>query len=111
MSEITRRLSAYITETGTDLKKMSEKTGISYTCLYDSLRHTDRDRPLRDYELAAICNYLGKDVSDFLDGVIVINGRRCSVINILGEGREILASISADDIVEKSGITVECVFC
>lgn len=28
MSEITRRLSTYITDTGTDLKKMSEKTGI-----------------------------------------------------------------------------------
>ena len=75
MSEITRRLSAYITETGTDLKKMSEKTVIPYTCLYDSLRHTDRDRPLRDYELAAICNYLGKDVSDFPKRCIHFSGR------------------------------------
>ena len=111
LSQITKRVSAYVEETGIDIKKMSEKTGIPYTCLYDSLRHTDRDRPLRDYEFNAVCNYLGKKPSDFTDNCIAIGGRRCTAINILGDEGELLASISADNVIEKTGVTVECVFC
>jgi len=43
----TRNLGEYVREKGINVTRMSEKTGIPYTALYDSLLHKNRERDLR----------------------------------------------------------------
>ena len=54
----TRALSKYVTEKGVNLSRVSEKTGISYQALRDSLSENGRKRDLRAGEFFQICSFL-----------------------------------------------------
>lgn len=63
----TRNLGEYVREKGINVTRMSEKTGIPYTALYDSLLHKNRERDLRIGEFFSICLFLGVDPMIFAD--------------------------------------------
>lgn len=61
----TSSLSAYIIDKGVNLKRISEKTGISYQILRDSLSENGRKRDLRAGEYFLICSFLNLNPMDF----------------------------------------------
>lgn len=62
----TKAIADYIKEKGISVKKVSDKTGIPYCVLYDSLCSKTRNRDLRADEFMAVCNFLEKDPRDFM---------------------------------------------
>lgn len=62
----TRNLGKYVRDKGINITRMSEKTGVPYAALYDSLCSKTRSRDLRAAEYMAVCNFLGKDPRDFV---------------------------------------------
>lgn len=67
MSKVTENLARYVKEKGFYLSVISQKTGIPYEAVYDSLSNKDRDRDLRDWELIEICAFLEVNPMDFRD--------------------------------------------
>lgn len=63
----TKRLAKYIADKGMSIKNISEKTGIPYSALYDSLSNTNRNRELRADEFMEICKFLEKKPEDFAE--------------------------------------------
>lgn len=64
-----KNISDYIKSKGINLTVMSRQTGVSYFALYDSLMNDNKNRQLRGTELIAICEFLEKEPSDFIDKV------------------------------------------
>ncbi len=62
----TKAVANYIKSKGISVKTISERTGISYSVLYDSLCSKTRNRDLRADEFMAVCNFLEKDPRDFM---------------------------------------------
>ena len=67
MDAITQSVARYIEEKGVSVRNLSEKTGISYSALYDSLLNKGRGRELRAWEFMAICRFLEKKAEDFME--------------------------------------------
>ena len=109
IGKVTESVSAYVKRIGADIKKMSEATGIPYMSLYDSLRNTQRSRQLKADELLLICDYLAVSPWTFYTPGISIDGRRYEEICIKQDDGTLIASITAEDIIEAEGVTVVCV--
>ena len=65
LDEATTNVSKYVKETGINVSKMSECTGIPYFQLYYSLLNKKRNRPLRASEYLKVCKFLQKSPWDF----------------------------------------------
>lgn len=63
----TEKVAKYVADKGISIKKMSERTGIPYTSLYNSLMNTRRKRDLRADEFMAVCIFIGVDPMFFAD--------------------------------------------
>ena len=63
----TKLLSDYIKQKGFSISKIAKETGIPYSALYDSLSNDSRDRDLRIDEFVKVCQFIGKNVSDFYE--------------------------------------------
>ena len=61
------KVAKYVADKGISIKKISERTGIPYTSLYNSLMNTRRKRELRADEFMAVCIFIGVDPMLFAD--------------------------------------------
>lgn len=68
MDNPTISLSRYVKDKGVSLKRISEKTGISYQVIRDSLSMNGRNRELRAGEFLSICEFLSLDPRCFEKG-------------------------------------------
>lgn len=63
----TEKVAKYVADKGISIKKISERTGIPYNSLYNSLMNTRRKRELRADEFMAVCIFIGIDPMFFAD--------------------------------------------
>ena len=63
----TEKVAKYVADKGISIKKISERTGIPYNSLYNSLMNTRRKRELRADEFMAVCIFIGIDPMLFAD--------------------------------------------
>ena len=62
-----KNIADYIRSKGINIAVMAEKTGIPYFSFYNSFFNKTRVRQLRGTELIAICAFLEKEPTDFID--------------------------------------------
>ena len=116
---VAKNLGKYLKQHHIPISELSRKTGYAYQNLYASLAGKS-DRDLRAEELIGICKALDLNPMDFYDvsdiqdgykGKIIIGEKEYSDITVATEEGEVVASISADDIIEKQGYKVMCTPC